>query len=159
MKTLSNEQYQRRSFGSRRSRPTKKSQIIELWQAGQRNIRLLALDLDSTPSYVGSVLQAAHLIQGYHDLYTSSQEPLNVYSEELTERLGYKNLEIARRSIEKLEEAYHGLGEMHDRAGQHHFMALALTMYNRARFAGKLEEANLYRQWLLKYLMEEPRRR
>jgi hypothetical protein len=136
---------------------SKKSQILELWQAGQRDIRHLALDLDTTPSYVASVLQAAHLIEGYHDLYTSSRIPLNIYSEELTERLGYKDLESTRRSVERLEEAYHGLGEMKDRAGQHHFMALALTMYNRARFSGKLEEANLYREWLLKHLMEKPR--
>ncbi len=135
---------------------TKKQQILEEWQSGRRDIRHLALDLDTTPSYVASVLQAAHLIEGYHDLYTSSQVPLNIYSGEMSERLSYKNVEAARHSVEKLEEAYHGLEEMKDRAGQHHFMSLALTIYNRARFSGKLEEAHIFRQWLLKHLMEEP---
>jgi hypothetical protein len=137
---------------------TKKNQILEAWRAGERDIRALALDLDSTPSYVASVLQTAHLIEGYHDLYTSSQDSANIYSQDLSERIGFKDMEAAQAGVRKLEEAYHGLGEMRDRAGQHHFMVLALVMYNRARFSRKLPEANLYRDWLLKHLMEEPKK-
>lgn len=138
---------------------TKKEQILKAWYDGERDIRLLALDLNSTPSYVASVLQEAQLIEGYYDLYTSSRKPLNIYSQEMNERLGFKNIEIARRGVEKLEEAYHGLGEMKDRAGQHHFMMLSLIMFNRARFSGKLAEADLYRDWLVRHLMEEPNKR
>jgi hypothetical protein len=140
-----------------RGKQTKKSRIYEAWLAGERDIRHLAFDLNSTPSYVASVLQQAHLIEGYYDLYTSSQKPLNIYVQDLDEKIGFKDIAAAQHGVAKLEEGYHGLGEMKDRAGQHHFMVLALTMFNRARFSGKLAEANLYRDWLMKHLMEEPR--
>lgn len=159
MKTLKTENaiQQTRQISKLRN-TTKKSQILEAWLAGDRDIRALALDLDSTPSYVASVLQSSGFIQGYHDLYTSTRMPLKIYSQDLNEKLSFKDSEAARHSVEKLEEAYHGLGEMKDRAGQHHFLTLALIMFNRARFSGKLSEANLFREWLLKYLMEEPQK-
>ncbi|MCA1639778.1 MAG: hypothetical protein LC768_15870, partial [Acidobacteria bacterium] len=36
-----------------------------------------------------------------------------------------------------------------DRAGQHHTLEMALTMLDRARWTGKLEEAEVYRRWLV----------
>jgi hypothetical protein len=140
---------------ARAKSPTKKEQILAAWESGDKDIRLLALDLDSTPSYVASVLQKSGFIEGYNDLYTSSRTALNIYAQDLGESIGFKDLEAAHHGVAKLEEAYHGLGEMKDRAGQHHFMALALIMFNRARFSRKLAEANLYREWLMKHLLEK----
>ncbi|MBA3633798.1 MAG: hypothetical protein H0W58_13475, partial [Acidobacteria bacterium] len=34
-------------------------------------------------------------------------------------------------------------------AGQHHTLEMALTMLDRARWTGKLEEAEIYRRWLV----------
>jgi hypothetical protein len=161
-KNLNEKLKEKSNYKSPRSRDkirTKKCQILQAWESGERDIRLIALELISTPSYVASVLQAQGLIQGYQDLYTSSRNALNIYTQDLEERIGFKDMECARRGVAKLEEAYHGLGEMKDRAGQHHFMALSLMMFNRARYSGKISEANLYRDWLIKHLMEVPNRK
>lgn len=41
-----------------------------------------------------------------------------------------------------------------DRAGQHHALVMALTMFDRARWTGKTVEADIFRQWLQEQLNE-----
>ena len=47
-----------------------------------------------------------------------------------------------------IDELHHQFDLAHDRAGQHHALLMALTMFNRARWTGKHDEADVYRQWL-----------
>jgi hypothetical protein len=48
-----------------------------------------------------------------------------------------------------LEQSYNYFANQQDRAGQHHTLEMALTMLDRARWTGKLEEAEIYRRWLV----------
>jgi hypothetical protein len=133
---------------------SKKAGILERWGAGERDLRKLAREVESKPSYVASVLQAEGLLQGYHDLYTASGNAMNVYDGIFAGRLGYKDVKTAERGVTLIDRAYRELEAMGDRAGQHHCMVAALTMCNRARFSGKPSEGLVYRRWLLHRLTE-----
>jgi hypothetical protein len=99
-------------------------------------------------------LQDAGLKTGYFDLYTSSSHPMNVYSKFFAGQLGFKDEETARASVEVLVRLYGQFGLAGDRAGQHHALTMALTMYDRARWTGKTVEANIFRAWLIGNLEE-----
>ena len=131
------------------ARVSKKDQILSLFMSGITEVEDLAMITGSRPSYVGATLQDAGLKTGYFDLYTSSSHPMNVYSKFFAGQLGFKDEETARASIEVLERLYGQFGLAGDRAGQHHALAMALTMYDRARWTGKAAEANIFREWLL----------
>jgi len=133
---------------------TKKEFILELYRSGTTDIETIGVITGSRPSYVGSVLHREGLIDNYFDLYTSSTFPMNVYSKYFKGKLGFKNVFAARKAVKNLEELYLEFEENHDRAGQHHTMEMALTMLNRARWIGKLEEAEIYRRWLVSKLGE-----
>jgi hypothetical protein len=135
-------------------RPSKKEQITALFKAGIYDLNELAVITGARPSYVASVLQSADLLTGYFDLYTTSEQPMNVYSELFAKRLGYKDLEAARSSVELLDRYYQHFAADADRAGQHHALVLALTMFNRARWSNKPREANVFRRWLTARLKE-----
>jgi len=55
----------------------------------------------------------------------------------------------AQRSVRNLEQSYQYFANNQDRAGQHHTLEMALTMLDRARWTGKLQEAEIYRRWLV----------
>jgi hypothetical protein len=110
----------------------------------------------SRPSYVANVLQDAGAMSGYFDLYTTSSHPMNVYSKFFAGRLGFHDLESARSSVALIERLYGHFDLAADRAGQHHALLMAMTMYNRARWTGKLEEADVFRRWLLDRFRETP---
>lgn len=128
---------------------SKKDQIVLLYTSGIGNVEEIATIVGSRPSYVASVLQVAGLLSGYFDLYTTTAQPMNVYSEVFASRLGYKNEPAARQSVELLDRFYHQFEQAKDRAGQHHALVMALTMFNRARWIGKVREADIFREWLL----------
>ena len=132
--------------------PTKKERIIFLWENGEHDIWQIAKSMESTPSYVASVLQDSGFINGYFDLYTSSIRTMNVYSEKFRGRLGFKDIETAQSSLKLIDETFEALGKVQDRAGQHHCMMVALTMFNRARSIGKIQEADIFRRWLIEHL-------
>lgn len=131
---------------------SKKDQIIALFMSGVTEVEDLAEITGSRPSYVGSVLQEAGLLAGYYDLYTSSKQPINVYSKYFADQLGFKDVVAARAGVELIDRWYRQFEAVRDRAGQHHAMLMALTMYNRARWTGKRLEAERYRDWLMKAL-------
>lgn len=133
-------------------RGTKKQQIIALYLSGITALEDLATITDAQPSYVGAVLQQAGLIRGYFDLYTSTAHPMNVYSKLFTNKLGFKNEAAARRSVAVLEQLYEQFALTRDRAGQHHTLSMALVMFDRARWIGKMPEADIFRQWLVTHL-------
>ncbi len=127
---------------------SKKEQILALFISGVTEIEDLALMTGTRPTYVGSILREADLVEDYFDLYTSTAHPMNVYSRYFAGKLGFKDVETARRSVAVIDELHHQFDVAHDRAGQHHALLMALTMFNRARWTGKHNEAEVYRQWL-----------
>ena len=131
---------------------TKKDMILSLFSSGTKEIEAIAAISGAKTSYVGSVLQKEGLIDNYFDLYTSTAHPMNVYSKHFQGKLGFKDVFTARRSVKNLEQSYNFFADNSDRAGQHHTLEMGLTMLDRARWTGKLEEAEIYRRWLVNKL-------
>ncbi len=140
--------------GRASKRVNKKDQILALYMSGIGEVADLAMITGSRPSYVGSILQEAGLKPGYFDLYTSTSHPMNVYSKFFANKLGFKDVETARTSLELIDRLYRQFEFAGDRAGQHHALTMALTMYNRARWTGKSAEAAIFREWLQACLQE-----
>src|SRR5919107_1915462 len=138
----------------RRTKVSRKDQIIALYLSGMNEIEDLAIITGARPSYVGSVLQESGLVKGYFDLYTSTAHPMNVYSKFFANKLGFKDEETARASLELIDRLYRQFEFAGDRAGQHHALTMGLTMYNRARWTGKSAEAAVFREWLQACLQE-----
>lgn len=128
---------------------TKKEMILSLYAKGTTEIETIAAISGAKPSYVGSVLQKEGLIDNYFDLYTSTNYPMNIYSKHFRGKLGFKDVNTARSGVRNLEQAYRYFDENQDRAGQHHALEMGLMMLDRARWTGKLEEAEVYRRWLV----------
>jgi hypothetical protein len=128
---------------------TKKETILKLFRDGLTDIEKISAETGSKPSYVASVLQKEGHIDHYFDLYTSTANHMNVYSKHYVGKLGFKDLATAERSVGVLDHSYRNFEFKQDRAGQHHALEMALTMLDRARWTGKLEEAEVYRQWLV----------
>lgn len=139
---------------SRARRVSKKDQIISLYTSGIGEVEDLAMITGARPSYVANVLQESGLMTGYFDLYTASSHPMNVYSKFFARRLGFKDEETARASIELIDRLYRQFELARDRAGQHHAFMMALTMFNRARWTNKMREAGIFSQWLQARLNE-----
>src|SRR5215813_12470623 len=135
-------------------RASKKDQIISLFTSGMGSVEDLAMITGSRPSYIASVLQSAGLMSGYFDLYTTTSHPMNVYSKFFAGQLGYKDEPTARRSVELIDRYYRQFETAGDRAGQHHALMMAMTMFDRARWTRKPREAEIFRQWLLARLAE-----
>ena len=128
---------------------SKREQIVTLYLSGMRDVEDLAMLTDTRPSYVGSVLQEEELSTEYFDLYTSTKHPMNVYSKFFAGKLGFKDVETAQESVDLIERMHSRFATGRDRAGQHHALVMALTMFNRARWTGKRKEADVFRQWLM----------
>ena len=144
-----------REGGEGRSRRvSRKDQIISLYLSGISEVEDIAVITGARPSYVGSVLQETGLISHYFDLYTSSAHPMNVYSKFFANKLGFKDEETARQSVEYIEHLYRQFEFAQDRAGQHHALLMALVMFDRARWTGKGREADIFRRWLVERLEE-----
>jgi hypothetical protein len=137
-------------------RPSKKEQIVSLFNAGIEELTDIAAMVRARPSYVASVLQDAGLIPtGYHDLYTSTRRPINIYSKFFTGKLGFKDEDTAKKSVALIDQLYRQFAFAQDRAGQHHALAMALTMFDRARWTDKEREAEVFRRWLVDQLAGE----
>src|SRR5215208_6480667 len=90
----------------RNAKVSRKDQIIALYLSGMNEIEDLAIITGARPSYVGSVLQESGLVKGYFDLYTSSAHPMNVYSKFFANKLGFKDEEKARQSVDTIDQLY-----------------------------------------------------
>jgi len=128
---------------------SKKDMILSLFNSGVTEIETIAAVSGAKPSYVGSVLHKEGLADNYFDLYTSTGYPMNVYSKHFKGKLGFRDVETAERGVRTLESGYQYFSRVQDRAGQHHTLELGLTMLDRARWTGKMEEAEVYRRWLV----------
>ena len=129
-------------------RVSKKDQILTLYKAGITEVNDLAAITQSRPSYVAGVLEGAEHGQGYFDLYTSTARPMNVYSKYFAGKLGFRDEASARASVGLIDTLYRQFELVGDRAGQHHALLMALTMFDRARWTGKEAEADVFRRWL-----------
>ena len=127
---------------------SKKDQILTLYRAGVTDVKELALMTLTRSSYVASVLQEAEGLPSYFDLYTSTKQPMNIYSGHFAGQLGFRDEATARKSVELIDEKYRQFELVGDRAGQHHALLMALTMFDRARWTGKEAEAEVFRAWL-----------
>ncbi|HWQ36694.1 MAG TPA: hypothetical protein VNQ79_27935 [Blastocatellia bacterium] len=145
---------ERESGAQRERRVSKKDQIIALFTNGVGSVEDLAMITGSRPGYVASVLQQAGLISGYFDLYTTTGQPMNVYSRFFAGKLGFRDEEAARQSVDLIDRLYHQFELAGDRAGQHHALMMAMTMFNRARWTRKGHEAEIFRHWLMERLSE-----
>lgn len=132
--------------------PSKKEQILSLYESGIQTVEDLALLTDTRPSYVASVLRDEHLVSGYFDLYTSTSDQMNVYSKYFAGKLGFRDVETAQQSVDLIDRMYRQFERTADRAGQHHALLMALIMFNRARWTGKTAEAEAFRRWLVDQL-------
>lgn len=128
---------------------SKKDMILSLFNSGVTEIETIAAVSGARPSYVGAVLHREGLVDNYFDLYTSTGYPMNVYSKHFRGKLGFKDVGAAERGVKTLENGYQYFSRILDRAGQHHTLELGLTMLDRARWTGKMEEAEIYRRWLV----------
>jgi hypothetical protein len=135
-------------------RVPKKDQIVALYLGGITDVQDLALVTRSRPAYVATVLQQAGHLPNYFDLYTTTRQPMNVYSKYFAGKLGFKDEEAARHSVELLDHYYRQFELAGDRAGQHHTLLMALVMFDRARWSNKEREADVFRQWLAGQLHE-----
>lgn len=128
--------------------PSKKDQVLEMYDKGITDVLEIARRTGARTSYVAQILQQAGVLKGYYDLYTSTATEQNVYSRFFRNVLSFKSVEAARESIKRIDSLYRFFDELGDRAGQHQAMVLALTGKNRARWSGKLEEAEIFSEWL-----------
>lgn len=154
MATATQRKKQSNANEQRARRVSKKDQILALFMSGINEVEDLAMITGSRPSYVGSTLQESGLMKGYFDLYTSTAHPMNVYSKFFANKLGFKDIEAARESIEIIDRLYRQFEFAKDRAGQHHALSMALVMFDRARWTGKGVEADVFRHWLMARLNE-----
>jgi hypothetical protein len=135
----------------RERKGTKKTMILDLHRSGMSDIGKIARTVQTRPSYVASVLQAAGLITGYFDLYTTTARDQNLYSRQFRNVLTFKSVEAAKESVAQIERLYKYFERIGDRAGQHHAEVLALTGRNRARWSGKTEESRIFEEWLFNH--------
>ena len=149
MSTSSKQKRESDREANRARRMSKKDQIISLYTSGIGEVEDLAMITGSRPSYVANVLQESGLMTGYFDLYTTSAHPMNVYSKFFAKRLGFKDEETARASVDVIDRLYRQFELATDRAGQHHALMMALVMFDRARWTGKGREAEIFRHWLM----------
>ena len=136
------------------SKPTRKEQIVSLFLSGMGEVEDIAVITGARPSYVASVLQEAGLHSGYFDLYTSTSQPQNIYSKFFAGKLGFKDVETAAESVALVDRLYRQFEFAGDRAGQHHALQMALTIFDRARWTGKGREAGVFLDWLTARLGE-----
>ena len=127
---------------------SKKDEILDLYESGTTDVAEIVRKVRARPSYVAQVLQSAGHLSGYFDLYTTTGAEQNVYTRFFRNVLSFKSPEAARESVEKIDRLYNYFERLGDRAGQHQAMVIALTGKNRARWSGKLEESNVFSEWL-----------
>jgi len=137
------------------SKVTKKARIVKLYDRGF-DVESIADALTTSPTYVANVLmESGHSVE-YEDLYTTTSRRL--YSEEARRLAGvlrFKDVEAARESVRRLDEAFRQFAREGNKRGQHRAQILALIGKNRAEGIGKLEEAEVFRNWLIKTLSAE----
>ena len=133
---------------------TKKTLALSLHTAGY-TVEAIAQALDTSPSYIANVLAAAGKTSDYQDLYVSTAA-LSGYAKQFQGVLRFKDVESARKSVQRIDEMYRTFAQQRDRRGQHQAQLLALIGTNRAEGIGKYEEARVFADWLRAHLTVPP---
>jgi hypothetical protein len=128
--------------------PTKKELILQLYEEGTTDVAELVRRVKARPSYVAQVLQQAGHLEGLFDLYATTGREQNVYTRYFRNVLAFRSVEAARESVQKIDRLYNYFERLGDRAGQHQATVLALLGKNRARWSGKVEESEVFSEWL-----------
>lgn len=137
------------SEGLNESGPSRKEQIISLYESGVTEVDEICRRARVRPSYVAQVLQAA----GHMDRWSTSEH--NIYSRFFRNVVSLKSVEEAEESCVKLTRTFDYFERLGDRAGQHQAMVVALDGMNRSRWAGNYEVARVYGRWLRQHLVSE----
>src|SRR5690242_10485105 len=129
---------------------TKKKKILELYDKGF-DVESITDALATNASYVANTLIQAGRPVDYEDLYTTtSGRSYSPEARRLSGVLRFRDMEAAEESVKRLEEAYEEFRRSGNRRGQHRAQMMALIGKNRAEGIGKLKEAQVFRDWLLK---------
>ena len=135
-------------------RVTKKKLAAEMYEKGI-NVSTIAELLKTEPSYVANALIEQGYVPNYMDLYTSTG-PQNVHAARRSGVLRFKDLEAARASVSRIEQLFNQFITSQDRRGIHQCQVLALVGKNRAEGVGKVQEAKLFEDWLVKAVQRKP---
>jgi hypothetical protein len=133
-----------------RKGPTKKARILAMYPEVM-DVESIARALETTPSYVANTLIAASIPVAYHDVFTSSGQPLNPYARELAGVLRFKDLPATRACLEMLDQLLAHYEAQQDFRGIFQVQQLALLGKLRARAIGKLAESALFADWLSRH--------
>lgn len=128
--------------------PTKREQILALYESGTTDMAEIVHRVKARPSYVAEILQKAGHLDSYFDLYTATGREQNVYTRYFRNVLAFKDVDAARESCVRLTRLYNYFERLGDRMGQHHSCVVALTGRNRAKWSGKAEESAVFAAWL-----------
>jgi len=128
--------------------PTKREQILELYESGTRDIAEIARQVRARPSYIIEVLHRGGHIGCHFDIYEITDAERNLYARYFRTVLDLKDMAAARESVERINRLYNYFERLGDRMGQHHACVVALTGKNRARWSGKPEESEVFSAWL-----------
>jgi hypothetical protein len=127
--------------------PTKREQVLALYEGGTKDIAEIVRQVKARPSYVAQVLQKAGLMDEF-DLYTTTDAERNIYTRYFRNVLNFKDVGAARESVKRINRLYNYFERLGDRMGQHHACVVALTGRNRAKWSGKAEESEVFAGWL-----------
>ena len=130
---------------------TSKKELALSMKAAGRTVEEIASALQCSPTYVANCLTDAGKITEYTDLYTSSVVQ-NEYARMFSGVLRFRNVEVARDSVAKIDALFHQFAQARDRRGQHQAQLMALIGKNRAEGIGKLDEAKVFLNWLVSHL-------
>ena len=136
-------------------RETKKERIVRLYDRGF-DVGSIADALATSPTYVANTLIGAGRPVEYENLYTTTSG--RMYSEEVRRLAGvlrFKDMDAARESVRRLDEVFREFEREGNKRGQHRAQMLALIGKNRAEGIGKLAEAAVFRDWLVRTLTRE----
>jgi hypothetical protein len=78
----------------------------------------------------------------------SGSDAKNDYAKTYSTDLSFRDEEAARQSVAVIDDLYRRSEQAGDPAGRHEARIRALTMFDRARAAGKKREADLFWRWL-----------
>ncbi|MHB0912336.1 MAG: hypothetical protein ACYC2Y_02680 [Armatimonadota bacterium] len=118
-------------------------------------VESIADAVQSSRSYVANVLIQSGRPVDYEDLYTTSRREYSAEARRLSGVLRFKDVEAAKESIRRLDEAFREFQREGNKRGQHRAQMLALVGKNRAEGIGKHEEASIFRDWLIRTMTQE----
>ncbi|MHB1000193.1 MAG: hypothetical protein ACYC27_13195 [Armatimonadota bacterium] len=128
---------------------------MELYDRGY-DVESIADALTTSPSYVANTLIQSGRPVDYEDLYTTtSGRAYSSEARELSGTLRFKDVDAAKASVKKLDEAFTIFLRDKNKRGQHRAQMLALIGKNRADGIGKHDEAAIFRDWLISSLQRE----